>query len=1264
MGQWQRMISSVCVLLLLAVAVLATETENINLRVVPAPGRVTIDGKTDDWDLSGSLFSCSDVENQREQFGLWFTAMYDADNVYFLVRWVDPTPMNNAASSIGGFNFSGDSLQIRIVTGFQTPQQRVSHWDAWHSSDGKDVISTVYGFDFAGGSLVNPTGAREAFLVNADKRGYVQEIALPWKYLTKDEKPLPARGQFILTIHPHFTSPPFGVHSPDIWRPGASPNRVSPFMDYPNWGIATLEPAGKLPLRPVRLTDGREFPVKATKGNLAVDWTGLIKSQELRGFIPIRFTMPEDGYVSLLIKDETGKVVRQLLNAAFYTKGNHEAPWDGLTNPHYRYPGQPVAPGKYTWQAIWHKGVSLRLRGWAANAGSAPWGEGPTTNWGADHGVPISVAADGNQVFLGWNGAEAGRSMVACDLNGNTQWRGQMDQNAAAGVAADGGIVFAENTGLYRYDAKTGAYRTWEGMEHASATLPLKGITPGIGEQSLADAVSARDGRLWLAYSKANQVLELDARTGAMRKSYAVPSPRALEAAKNGQVYILSGTTTVLALNAATGQTTTVMEGLPNACALTVDGQNRIYVGEGEPQNIVKVFAADGKPLLTIGREGGRPLLGKWVPEGMRFINDLAVDAEGKLWVAEADRAPKRFSVWDTTTGKFIKEFLGPSAYGAVGGAIDPLDPDVMFGQGCEWRLDPKTGRGICQAVVTREDPGNAKYVIGPNGRLYLVTGPKRNWGPVQIFERTGEATYVLRAVIMTGAKETTYWADENGDGQQQPQEVTSTPEGLMFSAWNLRMAPDMSFYVGWGTIQRYALQGFTPCGAPKYDITHPEKLPIPATNQIAGLGSPDGKWYVARLGEHDNFLPEYPGEMVCYERATGKEMWRYPDDYRNVGGFARGPAMPVPGMLRGAFECVGTISLPDPIGAVWAYPTDCGEWHLLTQDGYYLTHLFQGDLTKVQWPVAVPGASMDNCPSGMGGEDFGGFITTTPDHRVFIQAGKTGFWNVEVLGLDNVKRLGQGTIRALTPADIARAETFKAAMQQDAVGKKTLASSKATPTFTGDLKADFPGATQVKYQKQENLPIATVTAWDDANLYVGWQVEDKTPWMNGASDPRHMYTHGDTVDLQLETDAKADPKRQDFGAGDLRLSIGNVSGKVTAVCYRKFSAVKQPFTFTSGTVKEYLMDYAAVEPAVKATVKVTPGKGYVVEAAIPWSVLRITPAAGMRLRGDFGVTYGDADGQRTRLRAFWSDQYTNIVDDVVWELVLHPQNWGTFTLQ
>jgi hypothetical protein len=60
----------------------------------------------------------------------------------------------------------------------------------------------------------------------------------------------------------------------------------------------------------------------------------------------------------------------------------------------------------------------------------------------------------------------------------------------------------------------------------------------------------------------------------------------------------------------------------------------------------------------------------------------------------------------------------------------------------------------------------------------------------------------------------------------------------------------------------------------------------------------------------------------------------------------------------------------------------------------------------------------------------------------------------------------------------------------------------------------------------------------------------------------------------------------------------------------------------------------------------------------------RVKPTPGLTLRGDLGVTHADLSGVRTRLRSYWANQQTGLVDDVVFELQLTPRNWGEIRFQ
>jgi hypothetical protein len=1220
----------------------ATETENLGLRVLPAPAVITVDGRSADWDLSGGIFACGDCETQRDKFAVWFHANYDAEKLYILCRWSDPTPMNNPYSSKGDLCFNGDCLQFRIIAG----GDRCSHWTCYRDRDGIDLMDVAYGTRFNEGGIrdAKTKGAAQAF-GEVTALGYTQEIAIPWKLLVKDGLAAPKAGEkFTLTIEPNFTVGINGrITVKDIFKPGVKIDRVFTFMGSPCWGTATLEAKGRVTPAPLRLADNREFPVAMVDNQPRIDWTGLIKKKELLGFKPVAFTAPADGFVSLLITDGEGNVVRHLLNSAFYTAGKHTVNWDGTSDPVFRTPGRPVAAGQYQYKVLFHKGLGLNFRGFASCDGAEPWDAGPASGWGGDHGVPAAAVAAGKTVFLGWTGAEAGKALLACDLEGTVLWRNTRGGIGGASLLArDGNDLYVLNPGnaVYRLSADKGAYVFWEGTE--SADLSLGAFVPGAKS---VDGLAARGGKLYLSFARSNLIAVADSKSGKPVKTLDIPAPGQLAFARDGKLLVLSGGKAVLAVDVESGAAQPQVDGLAGATALTVDAEGRIYVGGDEKQ--VKVYDPTGQKLLTIGMKGGRPARGVWQAEGMDKIAGLAVDAAGKLWVMEGTENPKRVSVWEARSGKLLQQLFGPTHYGASGGAVNPLDPNLMVGEGCEWRLDPKSGRGTCTGVFEVRPggfAGFARFATPANGRLYLVTSQMMHGaGDYRIYERVGEGDYKLRSSISTARA----WADQNDDGQVQEHEVSVLPGGFQASGYigvSAFVNTDLSFI---GTLNGRGVwvkpTGFTTCGAPTYDFAQAQ--PAPAVGQP----SLDNRFV---LEWSDNWIS-------CFDVASGKKRWTYPNTFSGVHGshLAPGPEL---GLLRGSFGSVGAAQLPGA-GAVWALNGNCGEWYLFTGEGFFLAQLFQGDGTKVQWPVkALPGASLDNCPPGLGGEDFGGSLTQAKDGKVYVQAGKIGLWNVEVTGLDTIQALPGGRL-SLDDNDTRQALAFREKALQDAAGAKRVTLAKMTPVFTGKLDDDFKGAPVMAFKKQDDAAARCAVAFDADRLYVAWEVADRTPWVNGAAESDQLYLAGDTVDLQLGADPTAPKGRAEAVAGDLRLSIGNFKGKPTAVLYRPVSADKKPKTFHSGVVKDYRMDYVA-EVDTTIEVKVKENGGYVVEAAIPLSTLGIRLQDGLALTGDFGVTHGDAGGQRTRLRSYWSNVATGIVDDAVFELKMEPKNWGVIT--
>lgn len=1385
----------------------ATETENRDFRVLPAPGKVVVDGTLGDWDLSGGLFACGDVEHLRDQYAVWFHAMYDADNVYLLARWVDPTPMNNP-ENLGGHGFNADCLQVRFILFPDAPERTVTWWTLWREAKGTTVADRSWP-GARNGVPTNPVdnlaraeekGVQQAFLANPDGKGYTQEIAIPWKLLSASGKPLQAGEKLRLTIEPNFTAGSFGrITIKDLFDANVkAPDRIFTFRAYPHWGWATLEAKGKVEPQAVRLADRRTFNVSMQNGAPVVDWTGVVAKFEWPGFKPIAFDMPLDGYASLNVIAPDGTVARHLLNWDRRTKGPQTVAWDGLSDATFRTPGQPLPAGNYTWKAIAHPGAKLTFRGYASYGGRVPWNATPTDQWLGDHGVPSAVVTDGERMVLACNGAEGGRHLLATDFQGRVLWGLQNTTGAAdpEHIAVDGGAVYILHPKatwmpgggtITRADAKSGAYASWPGTK--SHILSIAGVWPD-GQPGVDhfDGMDARDGKLYATASDpsffvqdvldwkalvtklkadtplakrimaavnpetckrlaqflagkveqdkafatwnggprfdtevikslnaliaasdwvekdillrpapqaqanrhyleqefapalrplpANVLVVIDIATGKVTRSWPLPFGGAVKAVSEHLVYVISEGRAVLALDPATGRTTTVVNGLNNARGITVDAAGKLYVSVQEPDMQVVVFDAQGNETGRIGRKGGRAPLGTWQADGLLYPAGVAVDREGKLWVMEHDRHPKRVSLWNLADGKLVTDFYGPTQYGASGGAINPRDPDLLVGVACEWRIDPTTGKAACLGAFDRQYHEFATYREGTNGRLYLYTiYGDHGKGGVKVWERLGDAKYALRAVLRNGIDQNkgigqaSLWVDANGDGKEQPDEVQSQ-EGTLFcesnNGWCLNLGPDLTLYpfdLKDKKLKALTPDGFTACGAPKYDLAKLRLMPdAMSTGYDRGSGcavpSADNRTLLMNLR-----VPNHPAKYLwhAFDLASGKLRWTYPNPYYQVHGSHNAPA-PEPGLFRGAFGPIGTVDIKGA-GNCWIINGNVGEWGVLTADGFYLTRLFNSNIFEFRWPAdTTPGSDMTDVPPGCGGEDFGGSVTQAKDGKVYIQSGKNALWDLALTGLEQTVAIPGGTL-TLTDAETKQALALREQSLQAATTGAKLVVKRATVTFTGVLNRDFTGCAIADYQKTEEARVRTALAHDDTTLYIGWEVRDSTPWVNGATDISQMYACGDTVDFQLGADPKADAKRTKAARGDLRLSIGNCQGTPTAVLYKFVSAEKKPRSFTSGVIQGYQVDWVDVLAAAKVQVKI--GKGvYTVEAAVPLAALGLALTPNLSLRGDVGVTHADPSGSRTKLRTHWANQQTGLVDDIVFELQIEPRNWGELVFE
>ena len=172
----------------------------------------------------------------------------------------------------------------------------------------------------------------------------------------------------------------------------------------------------------------------------------------------------------------------------------------------------------------------------------------------------------------------------------------------------------------------------------------------------------------------------------------------------------------------------------------------------------------------------------------------------------------------------------------------------------------------------------------------------------------------------------------------------------------------------------------------------------------------------------------------------------------------------------------------------------------------------------------------------------------------------------------------------------------------------------------------------------------------------------------NSAANLNLLFKGGDAAELTIGLDPSADPKRTAARAGDLRILFSIVKGRSVAMLYRPVdpsAPVDKHATFTSPVGQTTMDRVELIEGAKVAsqTKEYKDGPAWFIEASVPWKALGVTtpPAAGTKIRGDFGYLQSDGNGVQTASRKYWSGKSQTVICDIPSEARLAPALWGDF---
>ncbi|MFH5806253.1 hypothetical protein [Alienimonas sp. DA493] len=494
--------------------------------------------------------------------------------------------------------------------------------------------------------------------------------------------------------------------------------------------------------------------------------------EESRPPIPVRFSLEKPGVVTLVIEDEAGRRVRNLIAETPFEAGEHTVWWDGsddlardLDAPQhglYHIPVRPVAPGTYTVRGLVRDPLALKYEMSVYSAGKPPWRTADDTGYwmtnhtppGAATFVPGARTADGQPlIFLGAYVSEGGHGLQWVREDGvkvggqghvGGTWVGAPTLTADLGANhIEGDLCYVASVweGALSIDAKTKTFADRNVVKFKLGDDPL------IKERNAADAaveelvgfdggrqkfvlmdVAARDGRMVLSFPRQHELRVFNLKTGAQTGAVSLHAPRGVCFDPQGRLLAIGGDRVLR--SEWTGDPADVhwrdvgADGLEDPRMLATDAAGRIYISDLGSAHQVKVFGPDGAFLKAIGTPGA-PSVGPYDPTHMNRPHGLTVDGRGRVWVTERDFRPKRVSVWDPRfdqpgDAELVRAFYGPTEYGG-GGVLDPLDKTRFYYKGMEFRLDWETGEDQLVRVFNRPPEWAASHYgpFSPDTPLY-----------------------------------------------------------------------------------------------------------------------------------------------------------------------------------------------------------------------------------------------------------------------------------------------------------------------------------------------------------------------------------------------------------------------------------------------------------------------------------------------------------------------------------------------------------------
>jgi len=1031
----------------------------------------------------------------------------------------------------------------------------------------------------------------------------------------------------------------------------------------------------------------------------------------------IPYDLERDAQVSVLITDEGGSVVRELLHAAPRNKGENAETWDGLDEQ-----GKPAPAGTYTWKLLATQGLNAE---YVMTIGTNP--DPRWAAWPGNHGGVYGIAADASGMYLATGCGEATPLCIKQDYEGKRIWTIPHWFQAWSGpcsIGIDAGRLYTLeiNQKVYVVDADTGKRLTdgWDVSFESDRKKAVFNMPHDVTD------LDAGHGQVIVSYALQNLVRWLDPQTGKVIDEAAVDEPYGVAAMADGALLAISKDS-VVRLSRADKRPKTVIakDKLSGAYRLAIHQASgdilvaenlskRMYIdyhyfdrGPRRPESAmttyytgavpenykfasgrqVKRFSKDGRPIAAYGRPGGW-IEGPYDPTVFCGIGDIAAAPDGGFIVSDAD--PIRRTALFDRSGKWLHDWYGGWNY-ALYAIVDPDDitsvwfvargafvqtkvdyqrktfriiaaytiPSLFGQQGGNWAIRRHDGQMyFCRTGGQHKGPAIFR-LDQKNNRMVLTTVGNSVTSHDKENELNGQP--LLRQLYETREGERWMWTDFNGDGTPQPDEFKFSPTYTRGQGWFIDN--DFTYYYHHQTdkldlvcMYKLPVREWTKAGVPAYDWAD-------ATLFAEDKGCACDVW----RDDDGNVYKAYNSDGV-FNKSFGVGWWsprcgmnrvakwnKAGKPQWTVGRHAPG-SKALPGEMKYIWAIVGSVN-----GSIAVMDAEDSMTHVWDQDGLFVGRLLERPVISPESPREAYELCYENFAGALRKDAKTGDV-------YYFGGGNNNINVFRITGWDGWTRQ-HGTVQL--PAAIAA--TLKA--RADAEAART---DVARIPFLDVNRIKLDGKldewiqckiTPFEIKDGEQVLAKAYLAYYAEGIFAAFDVNTNTPWKSAAT-PQLAFQGGAAVDLSF---GPFEPNRKAAGIGDLRVVAAPVGNDGLALPVEFVPVVTDderknrlsPATYETGNGK---ITFENVVPLPKdwAAAEAKPdGSGYVVEfrtrrtTAMEWK-------PGMRFRLDASVILANPEGTRSAMRLPWHsrDPGDMAVQDTYFESLLRPANWAEAVLE